>query len=280
MRPFHDRNDRNLGGPHSQDNALGDINGGKMNGFIVQQTQARTGCEQLFNPACGRGASLGRPDVMGYHDGADIPNYWAYAKNFVLQDHMFQSDASWSLPSHLYMVSEWSARCRTPGDAMSCVNNDQSPGDPPDFQQHNLGIADPRTPSYAWTDLTYLLHKAGVSWGYYVFSGTEPDCEDDAALSCKPVSQRTEDAGHLEPAAVLQHRPAGQAALEHPVAPELLHAGEGREAAGRLLDRPERDRLRAPAGARHHRPDLRHRPDQRADAQPRLEQHRDLPRVG
>jgi phospholipase C len=189
VRPFHDRNDRNLGGPHSQDDALADINGGKMNGFVREQSQARTGCEQLFDPSCGRGGSSARPDVMGYHDGADVPNYWAYAKQFVLQDHMFQSDASWSLPAHLYMVSEWSARCRTPGDAMSCVNNDQSPGNPPDFQQHNLGIASPAAPSYAWTDLTYLLHKSGVSWGYYVFKGTEPDCENDAALSCKPVSQ-------------------------------------------------------------------------------------------
>ena len=77
---------------------------------------------------------------MGYHDGADIPNYWAYAKHFVLQDHMFQPDASWSLPSHLYMVSGWSARCQVPGDATSCVNNDQSPGLPPDFQRHNLGL--------------------------------------------------------------------------------------------------------------------------------------------
>jgi phospholipase C len=199
VRPFHDRNDRNLGGPHSQRNAHGDINGGKMNGFIIQQTTARTGCEQLFDPACGRGGSLGRPDVMGYHDGADIPNYWAYAKNFVLQDHMFQSDASWSLPSHLYMVSEWSARCRTPGVAMSCVNNDQFPGDPPDFQIHNLRIADPITPDYAWTDLTYLLHRAGVSWGYYVFDGTEPDCEDDAALSCQPVSQGPKTPGIWNP---------------------------------------------------------------------------------
>ncbi len=173
-RPFHDRNDRNLGGPHSQDNALGDINGGKMNGFIAQQTQARTGCEQLFNPACGRGVSLGRPDVMGYHDGADIPNYWAYAKNFVLQDHMFQSDASWSLPSHLYMVSEWSARCRTPGDAMSCVNNDQIAGRPaglPAAQPRDLEPAEPELR----VDRPHLpAAQGGVSWGYYVFSGTEP----------------------------------------------------------------------------------------------------------
>ena len=189
IRPFHDRHDRNLGGPHSQDNALADINGGLMNGFVAQQMRARTGCEQLFNPACGRGGAAGRPDVMGYHDGADIPNYWRYAKHFVLQDHMFQTDASWSLPEHLFLVSEWSARCHIPGDAMSCVNNNQSPGYPPDFQRNNLRIPAPTTPDYAWTDLTYLLHRAGVSWGYYVFKGTEPDCEDDAAISCAPVKQ-------------------------------------------------------------------------------------------
>ena len=102
--------DRNLGGPHSQDNALADINGGQMNGFVAQQRRrapAASSCST--RPAVGVGAS-GRPDVMGYHDGADIPNYWTYAKDFVLQDHMFQSDASWSLPAHLYMVSEWSAQ--------------------------------------------------------------------------------------------------------------------------------------------------------------------------
>jgi phospholipase C len=197
IRPFHDRQDRNLGGPHSQGNAAADINSGSMNGFVSQEAQARSGCEQLFNPACGR--STGRPDVMGYHAGADIPNYWTYAKDFVLDDHMFQSDASWSLPSHLYMVSEWSAHCTVPGAPMSCTNNDQSPGLPPDFQRHNLGVSFPTTPDYAWTDLTYMLHRAGVSWGYYVFKGTEPDCEADAAMSCAPVAQRARTPGIWNP---------------------------------------------------------------------------------
>ncbi len=39
---------------------------------------------------------------------------------------MFASVASWSLPSHLYMVSAWSARCSKPYDAMSCVNSTQN----------------------------------------------------------------------------------------------------------------------------------------------------------
>ena len=195
VRPYHDRQDRNLGGPHSEANADGDIDGGRMDGFITEESEALSGCEHTFNPACGR--STGTPDVMGYHTGADIPNYWAYAHSFVLQDHMFQSDASWSLPSHLYMVSGWSARC-TSQDPMSCVNDDQNPGSPPDFQRR-LGIASPTPPQYAWTDLTYLLHRAGVSWGYYVFNGTEPDCESDASMSCAPVRQTPTTPGIWNP---------------------------------------------------------------------------------
>src|SRR5205814_2191985 len=34
-----------------------------------------------------------------------------------------------------------------------------------------------------------LLHKNHVSWGYYVVTGTEPDCENDQAISCGPVTQ-------------------------------------------------------------------------------------------
>ena len=41
-------------------------------------------------------------DVMGYHVESDIPNYWAFAKNFVLQDHRFEAAGSWSLPDQLY----------------------------------------------------------------------------------------------------------------------------------------------------------------------------------
>jgi len=199
VRPFHDRQDRNFGGPHGQPNAYADINGGRMNGFVAQETAARTGCERLFNPGCGRGQSSGLPDVMGYHDGADIPNYWTYARDFVLDDHMFQSDASWSLPAHLYMVSEWSAKCAVRGIPMSCVNNDRIPALPPDFQRKNLAIDRPVAPDYAWTDLTYLLHRAGVSWRYYVFRGTEPDCEVDTAMSCAPVQQGPRTPGIWNP---------------------------------------------------------------------------------
>jgi len=54
-------------------------------------------------------------------------------------------------------------------------------------------------PIYAWTDLTYLLHKQNVSWGYYLVAGSEPDCENDAVMSCTPRAQRTKTPGIWNP---------------------------------------------------------------------------------
>ncbi len=148
VKPYHDANDINEGGPHGYSFAMGDINGGKMDGFISQLKERNNLCKKnINNPKCYQIP----PDVMGYHDDREIPNYWTYAKEFVLQDHMFEPVASFSLPSHLFMVSGWSAKC-TGNDPMSCVNDIDS---------------STKTGIFAWTDITYLLHKHNVSWTYY-----------------------------------------------------------------------------------------------------------------
>jgi phospholipase C len=195
LKPLHDRRDLNHGGPHATRNAIADINGGFMNGFVAEARRSLRGCEASFNPACGQAAGL-RPDVMGFHTGADIPNYWRYARDFVLQDHMFQSDLSWSLPSHLYLVSEWSARCAN-RDPMSCRNATDHPRNPPDFGKRRRRPGAPR--DYAWTDLTYLLHKHHVSWRYYVFKGPDADCANAAAVVCVPGSQSAKTPGIWNP---------------------------------------------------------------------------------
>jgi phospholipase C len=188
--PYHDPSDVNGGGPHGDMAFANDVNGGRMDGFVAQAESARRGCFDVNNPACSNTATT---DVMGYHDQREIPNYWAYAEHFVLQDHMYEPNASWSLPQHLFMVSEWSARCSIPGDPMSCTNALQSPAMPPDFNHTGL------LPDYAWTDLTYLLHAHRVSWGYYVFAGGEPDCVDDASLSCNAPAQNAATPGIWNP---------------------------------------------------------------------------------
>src|SRR5262249_35725504 len=64
-------------------------------------------------------------------------------------------------------------KCSKSGDPMSCRSN---------------AAAQYRGSNYAWTDLTWLLHRDHVSWRYYVARGYEPDCAN-GAMFCAPVPQ-------------------------------------------------------------------------------------------
>jgi phospholipase C len=149
---YHAQKEKASGGPHDTSAVVKDIDGGKMDGFV-----------KSANPL------FGGKTVMAYHDYREIPDYWAFAHNYVLQDAMFSSTTEWSLPAHLYMVSEWSATCGVLNDPLSCQSSDP--------------CCLPQPGGNAWTDITWLLHGAGVSWKYYVFPGQSPDVinpgEDD-----------------------------------------------------------------------------------------------------
>ncbi|MGA7202685.1 MAG: alkaline phosphatase family protein [Candidatus Cybelea sp.] len=193
VRPYHDTNDEDTGGPHGAKAADLDIDGGKMDGFVeVMQGAQRTGGCPTDIPTCV--VKGHETTVMGYHTARELPNYWAYARNFVLQDHMFEPVRSWSLPTHLYMVSEWAADCATIGDPATC-KPERAYFKEADFPRDLFTKDEPQVagrPDYPWTDLTYLLHANHVSWAYYVMDGLEPDCENDQS-SCKlqPQTART-----------------------------------------------------------------------------------------
>ncbi len=178
---FHDTNDINMGASHGRKDAIRDMNGGKMDGFLINFRNSKN----LGGPTTKKykkeiEKNARHPDVMGYHDRREIPNYWAYADSFVLQDHMFEPIASWSLPAHLFMVSAWSAKCKN-SDPMSCVNE---PNAPNQLRQTDAitrkGI---KNPNYAWTDITYLLYKNNISWAYYL-DGTRVECDSDDGDGC------------------------------------------------------------------------------------------------
>ena len=192
-RPYADHTDNSTGGPHGAIDSVHAINGGKMNGFVAAaDSTAPTAldCGSTVSAACARG-------VMGYHTGSDIPNYWTYANDFVLQDHMFEPNSSWSLPAHLFMTSEWSAQCSKPGVVASCVNN---------LNQDKIisgisatkGSQLPKGTDFAWTDMTYLMFKKHISWGYYIVPGSQPDCINDAN-SCAPIPQTAATPGIWNP---------------------------------------------------------------------------------
>jgi len=169
VRPYHSSNLVNLAGPHTQPRSVEDVDGGKMDGFIRSAIDSHIRCaeaSQRFTATCAQYLGPGKqPDVMGWHDAREIPNYWAYAEHFVLQDHMFAPSDSWTLPSHLFLVSGWSATCSDTTDPMSCTSDLQLK----DASKIQRGGQEPL---YAWTDITYLLNVFGVSWAYYIGQGT------------------------------------------------------------------------------------------------------------
>jgi phospholipase C len=193
VRPYHDTNDEDTGGPHGAKAADLDIDGGKMDGFVnaMHGAQRTGGCPTDIPTCVVKGHET---TVMGYHTAQELPNYWAYARSFVLQDRLFEPVRSWSLPTHLYMVSEWAADCATIGDPASC-KPERTYFNEADFPRDLFTKDEPQVagrPDYPWTDLTYLLHANHVSWAYYVMDGLEPDCENDqSSCNLQPQTART-----------------------------------------------------------------------------------------
>ena len=168
------------GGPHEHDDSVRDVNGGKMDGFI-RSLQPRPGfCwTDPTLPECGKFLGpQGQPDVMSTLGRRTIPNYWRYADRFALQDRMFAPVDSWTLPSHLFLVSGWSAYCPDTTDPMSC-RTDINLSDP--LRRWDYGDE----PVYAWTDVTWLMDEQGVGWAYYVGNDS---CWDDPP--CGPVTRK------------------------------------------------------------------------------------------
>ena len=132
---------------------------------------------------------------MGYHTEGDIPNYWTYAKDFVLQDHMFEPTASWSLPAHLFEVSEWSAHCAS-HDPASCKNdNEVFLNAPPDFGLSQRTSTDLRldrsdlSPAPQWGVLGLLRRHRGPN----------RTARTTLRSSCAPVPQNANTPGIWNP---------------------------------------------------------------------------------
>ena len=169
VAPYHDTNDINRGGPHGWVNAWADIDGGLMDGFLAEAYKGNsTNGTQACNPTDPNCAPGSDPrDVMGYHDYHEIPNYWNYARLYVLQDHMFESVASYSLVAHLYMLAA------------------QSGG--------YTGYHQPRPTTYNFSEITELLGSGKINWKYYVTSGRLPDTEDPEEVGSNEVQTQTPD---------------------------------------------------------------------------------------
>jgi phospholipase C len=103
----------------------------------------------------------------------DLPNYWAYAQNYVLADEMFSSQPAPSYPQHLYAVAASSAGVINEpilptGAAPGC---DAPAGVVVQFLSASGTITD-QYPCFDIPTLADSLNTAGISWGYYVGVGS------------------------------------------------------------------------------------------------------------
>jgi phospholipase C len=175
-RPYHDPSLVNGGAGHNRSDASADIDHGAMDGFVKSAEQGTSrGCSAT-NPPAPECLTTSTPDVMGYHDAREIPNYWTYAENFTLDDHMFEPVASWSLPAHLYLVSGWSAHC-TSKSPSSCIN------DPAQIGGGRAGLK--QLPAAFGSCLAARVSLSGLRKA--LRAGTESPAQQSAISACLSV---------------------------------------------------------------------------------------------
>lgn len=167
IKPFLDSSVSSFDPPHHAADAVLDVNGGRMDGFLAAAARNSALPCAILRQCSAKDVK----SAAGYHDAGQVPVYWGYANQYVLQDHLFAPAASFTLPSHLALLSGWVATCPT-ADPMACESNVVSPEVP------HASKALP----YAWTDITYLLHKNNVSWAFYTGS-SNGDCSPAAQCS-------------------------------------------------------------------------------------------------
>ncbi len=109
-------------------------------------------------------------DLTGYtqmHE-ADIPNYFAYAKQFVLADRMFSSLMGPSFPNHLYTVAAQSGGAldnpiKNPSGRWGCDSDDTATVPVKDA----AGNITAQFPCFDFETIVDSLQTSGVSWKYY-----------------------------------------------------------------------------------------------------------------
>ena len=139
---------------HSWDCALTAMDGGKMDKFDLVAD-----CNQNGDYLC-----------YTQLQEQDIPNYFTYARNFVLADRMFSSLHGPSFPNHLYTVAAQSG---------GAISNPSSLADPHaswgcDAEAtstvsviNSSGQISKQFPCFDFQTLADSLQNAGITWKYY-----------------------------------------------------------------------------------------------------------------
>ncbi len=99
---------------------------------------------------------------------SDIPNYWAYARQYVLGDNTFSSLTGPSFPNHLYSVAGGSGPDIPHSAIANPINASGKWGcDAPSGATVKLYNGTTQYPCFNYSTLVDEMNAAGVSWKYY-----------------------------------------------------------------------------------------------------------------
>ena len=143
---------------------------------------------------------------------------------------MFEPNASWSLPAHLFLVSEWSANCTQQDNPSSCVNAHRRLNGPPSRRPPRPSMAvrlarrgsrrvrESGSPADLRLDRSDLPSAQGPrQLGVLRGERNRARLRERRRLRPAHPSRRTPTPRDLEPAAVVRHGEGRQPTGEHPV---------------------------------------------------------------
>ncbi len=164
-----DRTGHDIG--HSWRDAILAIDGGKMDKFDLIA-----------------GGNI-REEYLAYTQltERDLPNYFAYARTFVLADRMFSSLTGPSFPNHLYTVGAQSGGAiNNPNKSRGTWGCDSDEGSTVPVMD-TRGVVTQQFPCFDFQTLADTLEHAGVTWKYYCtaskrFSGFLAMAAHDSAV--------------------------------------------------------------------------------------------------
>lgn len=143
VSPFHLSSQSVADISHASAVAQEDYDNGKMDGFVQAEGSVLT---------------------MGYYDRSDIPYYWNYAGQYVLDDNFFSSEMGPSLPNHLYIASGADGPINS---TASWVSNGNVIDNPPSTLLPGGDALVNWDANLTWATLAQELSAAKVSWTWY-----------------------------------------------------------------------------------------------------------------
>ena len=175
------------GGPHKYNSTRVDIWQRQHERLRRQAREAREQtCADFGDPACvAKLQGNSPPDVDELPHRERHPELLELRRHFVLQDHMFEPNSSWSFPR----ISSW---CRSGPRAvrstMIPIRAETRLG-----SQHAADTGVTRRPLVRHTPSRGPISHTSctgthVSWRYYIASGAQPDCAN-GAMTCLGVAR-------------------------------------------------------------------------------------------